>query len=197
MIYELGHYWIWASSLFCYFMYGHLFRHRYSPGWAWTHFASCARPFLLPRRSRLERYLFCCRLPWRDDKIDVVPFFSGFMRVCGLFEPEFSSALHRRCPNPEIRYFSLCGAFHPFFGKGSPFRLVWGALCGLCSQEAPHLRQMVSHHWCTAHQVYQACFDFSNRDFGILFFYHKAPNKSITYTNYFTYNGLPVHNING
>ena len=44
------------------------------------------------------------------------------MRVCGLFEPEFSSALHRRCPNPEIRYFSLCGAFRPFFrAKGSAF----------------------------------------------------------------------------
>ena len=46
-------------------------------------------------------------------------------------------------------------------------------------------------------QMYQACFDFSNRDFGMLFFYHKAPNKSITYTDYLTYNGLPVHNING
>ena len=60
--------------------------------------------------------------PYRDDKIDVVPFFSGFMRVCGLFKPEFSRALHRRYPNPEIRYFSLCGAFRPFFrAKGSAF----------------------------------------------------------------------------
>ena len=73
------------------------------------------RPFLLLGCSRLERYLFCCHLPCWSDKKDVTPFFSVSMRVCGLFEPEFSSALHRRCPNPEIRYFSLCGAFRPFF----------------------------------------------------------------------------------
>ena len=61
-------------------------------------------PFIPRRQNR------CC------------PVFSGFMRVCGLLEPEFSRALHRRYPNPEIRYFSLCGAFRPFFrAKGSAF----------------------------------------------------------------------------
>ena len=67
------------------------------------------------RRSRLGRYLFCRRRPLKGRQNRRRPDFSGFMRVCGLFESEFSSTLHRRCPNPEIRYFSLCGAFRPFF----------------------------------------------------------------------------------
>ena len=80
--------------------------------------------FFFPRRSRLGRYLFCRRRSLKGRQNRCRPDFLGFMRVCGLFESEFSSTLHRRCPNPELDIFPFAGPFIRFFGKGSPFRLV-------------------------------------------------------------------------
>ena len=80
--------------------------------------------FFFPRRSRLGRYLFCRRRSLKGRQNRCRPDFLGFMRVFGHFESEFSSTLHRRCPNPELDIFPFAGPFIRFFGKGSPFRLV-------------------------------------------------------------------------
>lgn len=39
--------------------------------------------------------------PWWSDKKDVTPFFSVFMRVCGLFGAESEKRFYRGCPNKE------------------------------------------------------------------------------------------------
>ena len=48
------------------------------------------------------------------------PVFSGFMRVCGLFESEFSSALHRRCPIPKSVLLPAQRGFRLRFQAGGP-----------------------------------------------------------------------------
>ena len=42
------------------------------------------------------------------------------MRVCGLFEPEFSSALHRRCPIPKSVLFPAQRGFRLRLQAGGP-----------------------------------------------------------------------------
>ena len=58
--------------------------------------------------------------PCWSDKKDVTPFFSVSMRVCGLFEPEFSSALHRRCPIPKSVLFPAQRGFRLRLQAGGP-----------------------------------------------------------------------------
>ena len=89
------------------------------------------------RRSRLGRYLFCRRRSLKGRQNRCRPDLLGFMRVCGLFESEFSSTLHRRCPNPELDIFPFAGPFIRFSGRAHRSDLFEGLCVGYAPRKRP------------------------------------------------------------